>query len=120
MSNTLGKIDSFADKRKIITVDIPEFGGSFRLRELKYEQTQTVDADDPQRLFKLLSLAIVDDAGQRIYTTDEDIANLSEMGMGAFNALVDAAGELNGITAKAAENTAKKSEASQTSDSASV
>lgn len=117
--STLGRID-FAAQRRIVTVEIPELQGSFRLRQLSVSHLNTVSTDAPDRLSRLLALAIVDDNGEQIYKSEEDIANLKEMSISIFNPLIDAYNDLMGFSQKKVDDTTKKSEASLNTASASA
>ncbi len=115
MSQTLGRID-FAAARNIIKVEVPELGGSFNLRALSIAQMNIVKQSDNDAA-KHLALVIVDDQGQQMYQTAEEIANLSEMSYSAMKILVDAMNEQNGFNAAALEAAAKNSAASPNSGS---
>lgn len=119
MGKTSGKIN-FASKRKIKSIDVEddalEGGASFRLQSLNVGQLGGLKEGSVTDTAQLLALSIVDDAGQQLYTVDE----IREMPLSIYTPLMQVMNELNGITAKAIEDAAKKSGASQTTDSASV
>lgn len=115
----LGKVD-FASKRKTVTVEVPELEGSFILRALSLAQLDSLKEGEANNTAKLLAMAIVDEQGQRLYTTEEDIANLSEMSVSVMQLLSNAATTLNGISKEAVEEASKKSKAGQNSASDSV
>ena len=106
MSNTLGRID-FRGRLKTSSVEIPELGGSVRLREIESRQLAAIRNEPAYDEFAELARCIVDDNDQRIYTTEEDIDNLRNMGISIFRPLFAAMQELNGVGAKAAEETQK-------------
>jgi len=87
---------NFASLRKTTTVDIPEMGGIVYLRQLTISEFKNVEgaADDMARL---LSYVIIDESGQRIYTTEGDIANLGEMPASIAQRLLTASNKLNGF-----------------------
>ena len=119
MGTTLGRLD-FAAMEKFTTVEFPELGGSFRLRSLIVNDIKYMRDGDERDLAKQLAFAIVDDAGERIYTTDEDIENLRRMPLTIFQPLINALNALHGIGKAEVSEIVKNSEASQTIVSASV
>lgn len=119
MSNTLGRID-FAARRRTVRVEIPELEGSFVLRELSSDQLDGLKADDPRKTTSLLALSIVDDDLRRIYTSEEDVANLSEMSVGTRKALSEAMATLNGFSKEAVDEAIKNSVASLSAASVSA
>lgn len=92
MSTTLSRID-WASKRKTRTIEVPE--GSITLKALSVGQLSSIKDGDNDNVVKLLSMTIVDEGGQQIYTTEEDLKNLSEMSVSTMKILSDAATELN-------------------------
>ena len=100
---TLDRSMSLARARRIITVEAPEWDCVVRLRELSAGQLRDLDAD----VSKQLSLMIVNDEGERIYTTDEDIAELREMSAVLQNRLLTAAATLNGVSQAAVDEAIK-------------
>ena len=114
--STYGRVD-FAARRPTCTVDVPELDMQFRLRSLSFGELRRIldTGDDP---FEALALAIIDDDGNRIY--EHDIENLREMSVGVFRILNGALRNLLGASQEAQDDIAKKSEASPSTDSASV
>jgi hypothetical protein len=102
---------NFEARRKTKTVDIPEWGCAVILRELSIAEAQQLLTDpamrDPARQ---LALSIVDENGQRLFTSDDDIANLARMSSTVAARLIEQATELNGFSAAAVEAAKKNSE----------
>ena len=100
----------FLSKRKTVEVEIPELECKVILRELsfielrKIGQNGTTDNDDQTTL---LAMMIVDQNGNRVYTTEEDLKNLAEMPFRIWLKLVQAANELNTQSAQAQEEILK-------------
>jgi len=100
---TLNRSMNLAQRRRTVTVEAPEWDVQIRLRELAAGQLRELDQD----VSKQLSLMIVDDAGTRIYQTDEDVAELREMPALLQQRLLEAAAKLNGLGSAATEETIK-------------
>jgi DNA-binding ferritin-like protein len=90
------KID-FKSKRRTVSIDVEELGETITLQALSVTQLNSLNGEEVHHIPKLLSLAIVDENKQRIYTTDEDILNLAEMSVSVMKQLSDAAAVLNGL-----------------------
>jgi hypothetical protein len=119
-SNGHGHKIDFGARRRTILVEVPELGETFRLRALSVAQVETIrEFGGRDTAVHQLAMAIVDDQGQRLYTTDEDLANLREMAITVSQILVTALNSLHGITAEAQEGLVKKFEASRDTASAS-
>lgn len=104
---TLTRSMSLAHKRKTVTVECPEWDCKVILRELSHGQMRELNPDPVLQL----SLMIVDDEGNRVYKSDDDIAELREMSWLLLRRLIEAAADLNGISQAAVDETTKKSQA---------
>jgi len=100
---TLNRSMNLAQRRRTVTVEASEWDVQIRLRELAAGQLRELDQD----VSKQLSLMIVDDAGNRIYQTEEDVAELREMPALLQQRLLEAAAKLNGLGSAATEETIK-------------
>ena len=93
-----------------VDVDVPEWGGTVRVRALNGRERDAFEAscmkerkDGTQEFItrnmraKLVALALVDDKGQRLFA-DEDVAALGKKSAKALSRVFDAASALNGIT----------------------
>lgn len=86
-----------------IEVEVPEWGGTVRLRPLSaaealaFTNSMTKTTNDSVRL---LALSAVDEAGKTIFT-DKDIERLSQKALKPIMRLQDAALELNGLKKEA-------------------
>lgn len=100
---------NFAAKRKTVDVRVDELDTTITLRALSVEHINQVKKEhDEMDTIKELALSIIDkETGERIYTTEEDVKNLSEMSITVFSQLVDALRQVNGMGKKAAEETVK-------------
>jgi hypothetical protein len=114
MSRILGRGDKLASKRKTITVEIPELECSIILRELSWKGIVSSEGDTNKRL----AMMIVDENGEQVYQTDEEIDSLSDMGATAYARIAAEAGKLNKSTAEAVAELAKNSQASESDHSA--
>ena len=99
----LNRSMNLAQMRKTVDVECPEWSLQVRLRELSAGQLPQLDQD----VSKQLALMIVDDNGDRIYVTPEQIDQLREMPAMLQQRLLEAAAELNGMTPKAADEAIK-------------
>lgn len=113
----LGRDFNFAAKRGTVVVPCPELECSIILRELSLAQLKEVDKDDTAAQ---LALMIVDESGERVFKTAEDMANLNGMSASISTRLLKAAAKLNGVSVEAIEEAVKKSMASQSTASASA
>jgi hypothetical protein len=111
----LGRGQKLASKRKTITVEIPELECSVILRELSWKGVVDSEGD----LSKRLALMIVDETGELVYQTPEEIESLADISAAAYARLIMEAGKLNKSTADAVEGMAKNSQASPDGSSAS-
>lgn len=119
-----------ADDRETREVDVPEWGGTVKIRALSgwerdnYEksimkfQGDRAVPDMANATAKLLARCIVDDKGERLFT-DKEIGDLGRKSSQVMSRLYDVAAELSGLTEKAAEDAEGKSEAEAGDDSAS-
>lgn len=109
--NILNRTMNLGALRKTITVEVAELGCSVILRQLSVAQLASLSSDLTQQL----ALTIVDEQGQRIYTTAEDIQALSEMSATAASLLIEQATALNGVSKEAVDQALKNSVASLSS-----
>lgn len=116
MNKTLTRGVNLGAARKTVKVDAPELDCEIILRELSVAQITAIDKD----VIKQLALMIVDETGQRIFTTDEDMANLAELSASVSTRLLMAAAKLNGIGQAAMDESIKNLLASPSADSESV
>jgi hypothetical protein len=100
------KID-FASKRKMRTVYIAELGETVHIRSLCVDQLDLMGEHAGNKAV-LLSHLLVDENGERIYTTDEDLTNLGQMPLSAFMKINQVAEELNNLSGPAKDNIEKK------------
>jgi hypothetical protein len=112
--NTAGAVD-FAALRKTISVDVPDLNVRVLLRELSIAQLRGIEND----LTKQLALMIVNEAGDRVFKTKEDMEKLSELSAAAGTLLIKEAGKLNGVSKQAMDDALKNSEAGRNGDSSS-
>lgn len=93
---------------KTRTVDIPEWGETVLIRELKAEYASELArlAKDDGQFAKMAIYSLVDESGTALFQdTAEDKAIILGFGMGGLLRLVQAINELNGINiAQAAKN----------------
>jgi len=118
-SNGNGRIN-WAAKRKTKDIYIDEIEDTIRIRALSAKQLDNLSDEDRTKTVYLMALSIVDKDLQPIYTTEEDMAELTEMSIAVRKKISDEIGLLNGFSKEAIDEAAKKSEASQSTDSVSV
>jgi hypothetical protein len=99
----IGRELRLASARKTVTVDIPELECAVILKELSIAQLGNLDNDT----VKQLAMMIVDEQGNRIYTSEEDLANLAELSASVSTRLLVAAAKLNGISQSAVDESVK-------------
>jgi hypothetical protein len=116
-------------------VDVPEWGGSVRVRELTASERDAVEAASTSiRIEKgqaqtdfnkavmegfrarLAAYSIVDEAGNRLFT-DQDMLALGKKSSSAMQRVFDVAMKLSAFTAKDVEELVGKSEAAQSGSS---
>lgn len=103
-----------ADDRLFSTVEVPEWGGEVRIQSLSGAERDRWEASlakvgkdgQPQPNLvnmraRLVALAIVDEAGKRVFT-DNDVLALGGKGSRALQRVFSAASELSGIDDDAA------------------
>lgn len=112
-SHALARGFDWASLRNTVTVEPPRLGQSVILRQLSVTQWAILGEDIVQQL----AFSIVDEAGQRIFTTDEDIKNLSEMPADIGKFIVGEMVKLNGASQESVDAVLKNSEASLSSAS---
>lgn len=94
---------------KTIDIDVPEWGGSIRIRTMTgaarqeyYRVTAGKDGTPKNVMEALIVACAVDDAGVPIFSVG-DIAELSKKSAIALNKVFEAAAELNGLTQKSVD-----------------
>jgi hypothetical protein len=114
-----------ADDLKTIDVDVPEWGGSVRLRTLTGGERDKFESDSVDQRGKsnkmnlinirarLIALCSVDESGQRMFG-DSEVTKLGSKSAAALDRLFQAAQELNGMTQKDVEELAEGFEDGQT------
>ena len=112
-------------------VDVPEWGGTVRVRTLTgaerdaFEATimerkgDTYEANMENMRAKLAAFSIVDEAGERIFS-EQDIQELSKKSASALQRVFNVASRLSGISPEDVEELAKKSESAPKGASGSV
>lgn len=109
----LSRVVNLAAKRKTVTVELPELGVSVILKELSAGQIRSIEKDIVQQL----AMSIVDEAGERIYVSEDDIRALAEMPIHSANILAEHFMELNGVGQDAADAALKNSKGSRNTGS---
>jgi len=116
----LSKADMLQPRsRRIVEVDVPEWGGVVRVQELTTSERSKFETSlqgkkgksDPSRTVtvreRLIVLSVVDEQGQRVFS-DEDIPALSEQPIKAieriFNTIQDVSGFSNDDVADLEKN----------------
>lgn len=97
---------------KTIDVEVPEWGGSIRLRTMtgqarqEYYRTTAGKDGTPKNVMEALIVACaVDEAGNPLFAVG-DIGELGKKSAIAINKVFEAAAELNGLTQKAVDDIA--------------
>lgn len=115
-----------ADDLKTEDVDVPEWGGSVRLRMLTGGERDKFEADSMKTNKKgnpemnlvnmrarLVALCAVDEGGKRMFG-DSEVTKLGAKAATAINRLFDAARKLNGMTEEDVEELAEGFDEGQT------
>jgi hypothetical protein len=118
------------DDLKTVDVEVPEWGGTVRLRMLTAKERDAFEASTvetrgnkmKQNLAniraRLVSLCIVDESGKRVFESG-DVARLGEKSAAALQRLFNKCNELNGLTDEDVEDLAEGFGESQSEDSSS-
>jgi hypothetical protein len=92
-----------ANDRKTDVVEVPEWGGSVKIRSMSGAQAEEfkklVDDDDlteVQTLIKVISMSAVDDTGSQLFT-DSDLEALAEKSITVLNHVAAACMKVNGF-----------------------
>lgn len=116
-------------------VDVPEWGGTLRIRTLSGEEHEQFVQDlglldegkasgaailGRQARARLIYLAAVDAQGHRLFSHEDDIARLQGKNTDVLMRVCQAIMDLNGMGAEAAEALQGESEADRSGDSSSV
>lgn len=109
--------ESILAARKKTTVEIPEIGDTFILRELSIGEMRKLSSDD---LAQQLSMMIVDESGNRRFDDDEGREILSELSASVTMRLIAAAAKVNNVGQAAVDEVVKNLIASPTDGSASA
>lgn len=117
--NGNGRIN-WAAKRKTKDIYIDEIEETITIRALSASQLDGLSDEDRSKTVTLMALSIVDKDLQRIYVTDEDMAELKEMSIAVRKQISDEIGLLNGFSKEAIDEAKKKSSVSLSTDSVSV
>lgn len=108
-----------ADDLPFQDVEVPEWGGTVRVRTMTGSERDTFEAsiydagggsttlDRKDFRAKLLSKVIVDDKGQRLFT-DKEIAQLGAKSVRALDRVFGVAQDLNGMSAAVRNEIEKK------------
>jgi hypothetical protein len=114
-----------ADDMKTIDVEVPEWGGSVRLRTLTGGERDKFESDSIDQRGKnnkmnlvnlrarLVSLCAVDESGKRMFG-DSEVTKLGAKSAAVLDRLFQAAQELNGMTQKDVDELAEGFEDGQT------
>jgi hypothetical protein len=120
-----------ANDLKSRDVDVPEWGGTVRVRELTGDERDSVELSmvtmrgsepvlnpDAYRSFRarLSAMSIVGEDGQRVFT-DADMLELGKKSSAALQRVFNVAMELSAFTKKDVEELVGKSEAAPSGDS---
>lgn len=121
-----------ASDLKTEEVEVPEWGGTVRVRTLTgadrdaFEASLVTTSPDGTRKpnlsnmrTKLVALTVVDDAGSRIFDVS-DVDRLASKSAAAINRVYEAAERINGIGAKQEAEAVKNSEAAPSGASTSA
>lgn len=100
--SAITKSQLLAPQLRIVEIEVPELGGTVRLRELTTLQVETVRAarinegetSNVGTGTRLLAMSIVDDAGQRLLA-DSESDQLLNLGLATVQALMRAVNQLN-------------------------
>lgn len=103
-------------KRKTVKVYVEDLDCDVILKQLSIAQMAEITEDVTLQLATM----IVDEAGERIYVTDEEILELKELSHATAKLLIMEAAKLNGVSKEAMETALKNSAASRSVGSVSA
>lgn len=109
--------ESILAARKTTTVEIPEIGETFILRELSVGEMRKLSNDD---IAQQLSLMIVDESGTRRFDDEEGVQILSELSASVTMRLIAAAAKINNVGQAVVDDVVKNLMASPTDGSGSA
>lgn len=104
------------DDRTYEEVDVPEWGGSVRMRSLSGKERDDFEASMMQRKgnkvkdnmanfrARLLALCIVDENGKRLFVLPTEVLALGDRSAAAIQRLYNKANEMNGFSEKDVED----------------
>jgi hypothetical protein len=104
MSKTLDASVNFAAYLRTEAVELPELDCVVILRQLNAGQSLSLEKHD---LIPMLAMMIIDENGNRVFTTPAHLENLGNMSAQTFGRLIEVAARLNGATQEALETTVK-------------
>ena len=98
-----------ADDLPTADVDVPQWGGTVRVRSLKSGERfelEKLAKDSNDFRAQVVALCAINEDGSRAFTLD-DVARLTEKNAEAMNAVFEVATKLNGLTGKQADDLEK-------------
>lgn len=119
-----------ADDTQFEDVDVPEWGGTVRVKSLMGKERDALEASMIEGKgkkanvnlsnlrAKLVAWSVVDEDGKRVFS-EADIAALGAKSAAALNRVYEVAQRLSGITEEDVEELTKNSETAQSEDSGS-
>lgn len=95
--------------RKVTRFHVEKWGGDVYLSTFSVSQYEDFVklVDKQSSIADYLAIAIVDESGNRLFTSDEDIKMLADRDLDTANKIVGKWLELNSITKKSIENAEK-------------
>lgn len=98
-----------ADDRKTDEVEVPEWGGSVRIRSMSGAELQEYvravaetkdEVDNVDDVLLLVHFSIVDDSGNRLFPAKDDVKLLAEKNIHVLNKIAQACMGVNGLDQK--------------------
>lgn len=121
-----------ADDRKTVKVPVPEWGGEVMVRTLSGRERDEFEASTvktnkgkQEQNFdnfraRFVALCVVDEQGQRLFATRQEVAMLGNKSVAALQRVFNAAQELNGMTEADVEELTESFEEAPGEDSTSA
>ena len=121
-----------AQDMETVDVDVPEWGGVVRIKSLTGQERDAFEASlfvgegakRKQNLknlrSRLVATTLVDESGNRLFSDDASVLELSKKSAAALNRVFEAAQKLNGMTGAEAEALGKDLEKDPSEDSTSA
>jgi hypothetical protein len=111
-----------ADDSRVVDVEVPEWGGTVRVTVMTGADRDRFEADTIGRngstnlaniRARLAAMCIVDDQGERMFTSPDDVKDLGHKSAAALDRVFEACQRLNGLRSEDVDELVKASRTGQ-------